>query len=131
MYTIRKPSGKLKLRTLTLLERVALARERTAMPDADKSPAPELETVQLPVNLPVGFKPMAYLVVAIDDKGQPFTNAPPHSAVALRLANHAMNYAVQCSIVAARKQEGEKPKIVVAPAGSVPPFPGEHNGNGR
>ena len=82
---------------------------------------PQLQQTQMGFLHPPGFEVAAFLIVAIDKNGQPYTNAPPHTAVALRLATLAMDFASQKAIVHMQKSDTEQSRIVAAPAGAVPP----------
>lgn len=85
---------------------------------------PQLQQTQMGFLHPPGFEVAAFLIVAIDRNGQPYTNAPPHTAVALRLATLAMDFASQKAIVHMQKSDQEQSRIVTAPAGTVPPWIG-------
>jgi hypothetical protein len=85
---------------------------------------PKLQQTQMGFLHPPGFEVAAFLIVAIDKNGQPYTNAPPHTAVALRLATLAMDFASQKAIVHMQKSDTEQSRIVTAPAGAVPPWIG-------
>lgn len=91
----------------------------------EQTPAePKLQQTQMGFLHPPGFEVAAFLIVAIDKNGQPYTNAPPHTAVALRLATLAMDFASQKAIVHMQKSDTEQSRIVTAPAGAVPPWIG-------
>ena len=91
----------------------------------EQTPAePKLQQTQMGFLHPPGFEVAAFLIVAIDKNGQPYTNAPPHTAVALRLATLAMDFASQKAIVHMQKTDQDRSRIVTAPAGTVPPWIG-------
>lgn len=83
---------------------------------------PSLQETQIAFRHPEGFEPIAYLIVAIDKTGTPFTNAPEIPALTLRLATIGLDYASQRAILS--MQEMQQKKSAIIQAQSMPRFPG-------
>src|SRR3972149_1816735 len=67
--------------------------------DADKIQTPTLRSIPMAFLCPPGFEPAAFLITAINQSGQSYTNAPieqPH--LTLHLATLALNFASQLAV---------------------------------
>ena len=93
----------------------------------ESAPVNEQALQETPMSFlhPPGFEVVAFLIVGINRDGQSYTNAPPHTAVALRLATVAMDYASQHAIVQMQKSDDTRSRLVTVPAGAVPPWIGK------
>ena len=94
--------------------------------DADKQTEenPASKTLTGAFACPPDFEPEFFLIVALDKEGRHFTNTPAQPPLALRLATIGIDFAAKQSITSMLQRDGAKSNIVVAPAGSVPTFPG-------
>lgn len=97
------------------------------MDDAQEGdPEQKFDQVTMTFLCPPGFTPAAFIITALDANGQSFTNAPttqPH--LTLRLGQLAMDYAAQVAILHMQTTLKKQSPIIAAPAGSLPPWPGQ------
>ena len=76
-----------------------------------------LEPLSINFLVPPGFKPTAYLIVAVDENGQSFINAPtdqPHAC--LLLAQKAIDFAVPLAGQWIQQKKLAESTIIQAPA---------------
>ena len=85
---------------------------------------PASKTIQVGFVCPEGFEPAAFFVVAMDKEGRDFINTTNQPNVALHLATIGLQFASKQAITHMQREQQERSRIVVAPAGSVPSFPG-------
>lgn len=128
MFKIRLSTKRKQRDFQTYLNR-AQAQGASMIQDADKIKTdeaghPEQAMQQIPIAFvcPPGFKPGAFMIVAMDREGKHYTNAPLHLPnLTLRLATIGLDFASQRAIV--HMQQGmEKPSpIIQPPSGLVLP----------
>lgn len=105
----------------------ALHRGGPMLQDADKQSdeqKPASKTIQVGFVCPEGFEPAAFFVVAMDKEGRDFINTTNQPNVALHLATIGLQFASKQAITHMQREQQEKSRIVVAPAGSIPTFQG-------
>ena len=93
--------------------------------DADKIQTPTLRSIPMAFLCPPGFEPAAFLITAINQSGQSYTNAPieqPH--LTLHLATLALNFASQLAVKCMQTARQKESPILQMPAGSIPPWDG-------
>ena len=90
----------------------------------DEASSPEQAMQQIPIAFvcPPGFQPAAFMIVAIDQHGKHYTNAPvqiPH--LALRLGTIGLDFVSQQAVMHIQEGLKKKSPIIQPPSGLVLP----------